>query len=178
VNEVEIVAKSLHQMRFEIERIIRDEQRGIRPALDFQRAADVGEGATAGAHVVMGFIGFEMLIFEVVLDVAAGESFRGLVVVFDVIGAQALAGVMDINVIVGDEQIALPALRALGGKLGDTALSRGGTDLLGLCHVRVGENENKKEQVDGKKKLERRKYPSMRVAIHAENSKDQVSWIA
>jgi hypothetical protein len=165
-------------MSFEIERIIRDEQGGIRPALDFQRAADVREGATAGAHVVMGFIGFEMLIFEVVLDVAAGESFRGLVVVFDVIGAQALAGVMDINVIVGDEQIALPALWALGGKLGDAAFGRGRTDLLGLCRVRVGENENKKEQIDGKKKLERRKYPSMRVAIHAENSKDQVSWIA
>jgi len=126
----------------------------------------------------MGFIGFEVLIFEVVLDVAAREGFRGLVVVFDVIGAQALAGVMDINVIVGDEQIALPALRALGGKLSDTALGRGGTDLLGLCGAWVGENESKKEHLDGKKKLERGKYPSMRVAIHAENSKDQVSWIA
>ena len=126
----------------------------------------------------MGFIGFEMLIFEVVLDVAAGESFRGLVVVFDVIGTQALASVMDINVIVSDEEIALAALRALGGKLGDTALGRGWTDLLGVCGSSVGEEESKKEQVDGKKKLERRKYPSMRVAIHAENSKDQVSWIA
>ncbi len=113
VNEVEIVAKSLHQMRFEIERIIRDEQRGVGAALDFQRAADVGEGATAGAHVVVGFIGLEVLILEVVLDVAARESFRGLVVVFDVVGAQALAGVMNIDVVVGDEEIALPALRAL-----------------------------------------------------------------
>jgi len=51
-------------------------------------------------------------------------------------------------------------------------------DLLGLCGVWVGESESEKEQLDGKKKLERGKYPSMRVAIHAENSKDRVSWIA
>src|SRR5882672_7381990 len=154
VNEVEIVAESLHQAGFEVKRIVRYEQRGIRPALDFQRAADVGEGATAGAHVVMGFIGFEMLIFEVVLDVAAGESFRSLVVVLDVIGTQALAGVMDINVIVSDEEIALAALRAFGGKLGNTAFGRGWTDLLGLCGISVGEEESKKEQLHGKNKLE------------------------
>src|SRR5258705_11946575 len=101
----------------------------------------------------MGFIGFEMLIFEVVLDVAAGESFRGLVVVFDVIGTQALAGVMDINVIVGDEQIALPALRALGGKLGDTAFGGGGTDLFGVCGARVGAARGKQEQLDWKEEF-------------------------
>jgi hypothetical protein len=49
---------------------------------------------------------------------------------------------------------------------------------LGLRGVSVGENENKKEELDGKKKLERGKYPSMRVAIHAEDSNDRVSWIA
>jgi hypothetical protein len=119
-----------------------------------------------------------MLIFEVVLDVAAGKSFRGLVVVFDVIGTQALAGVMDINVIVGDEEIALPALRTLCRKLGDTALVRGRADLLGFCSVSVCENQNEKEQPDRKKKLERGKYPGMRVAIHAENSNNRVSWIA
>src|SRR5882762_4178882 len=118
----------------------------------------------------MGFIGFEMLIFEVVLDVAAGESFRGLVVVFDVIGTQALASVMDINVIVSDEEIALAALRAFGGKLGDAAFGCGWTDLLGVCGSSVGEEESKKEQLDEKKELERGKYPRMRVAIHAENS--------
>jgi hypothetical protein len=50
--------------------------------------------------------------------------------------------------------------------------------LLGLCGISVAEEESKKEQLHGKNKLERGKYPSMRVAIHAENSKDQVSWIA
>jgi hypothetical protein len=111
-------------------------------------------------------------------DTADVESFGGLVVVFDVIGAQALASVMNIDIIVGDEEIALPALRPLCRKLGDTALGRGRADLLGLCGVSVCENQNEKEQPDRKKKLERGKYPSMRVAIHAENSKDRISWIA
>jgi len=126
----------------------------------------------------MGFIGFKVLIFEVVLYVAASEGFRGLVIVLNVIGAQALASVMNIDVIVGDEEIALPALRTLGGKLGDTALGRGRAGLLGLCGASVCENQNEKEQPDRKKKLERGKYPGMRVAIHAENSKDRISWIA
>ena len=39
---------------------------------------------------------------------------------------------------------------------------------MSLCRVGVGENESKKEQPDAKKKLERGKYPGMRVAIHAE----------
>jgi hypothetical protein len=62
----------------------------------------------------VGFVGFEVLILEVVLHVAAREGFRGLIVVLDVIGAQALAGVMDINIIVRDEEIALTALWTLG----------------------------------------------------------------
>ena len=85
---------------------------------------------------------------------------------------------MDVDVIVGDEEIALPALRALGGEFGDTALGSGRADLLGLCGVSVCENQNEKEQPDRKRKLERGKYPGMRVAIHAEKSKDRISWIA
>jgi hypothetical protein len=126
----------------------------------------------------MGFIGFKVLTFKVVLYVAASEGFRGLVIVLDVIGAQALASVMNIDVIVGDEEIALPALRTLGGKLGDTALGCGGAGLLGFCGASGCDNQNEKEQPDRKKKLERGKYPGMRVAIHAEKSKDRISWIA
>jgi hypothetical protein len=126
----------------------------------------------------MGFIGFKVLTFKVVLYVAASEGFRGLVIVLDVIGAQALASVMNIDVIVGDEEIALPALRTLGGKLGDTAFGRGRAGLLGLCGASGCDNQNEKEQPDRKKKLERGKYPGMRVAIHAEKSKDRISWIA
>jgi len=126
----------------------------------------------------MGLLGFQVLIFEVILDMTAREGLGGLVVVFDVVGAQALAGVMNIDVIVGDEEIALPALRTLGGKLGDTALGCGGAGLLGFCGASGCDNQNEKEQPDRKKKLERGKYPGMRVAIHAEKSKDRISWIA
>jgi hypothetical protein len=78
----------------------------------------------------MSFISFEMLIFEVVSGVAARERFRGLVVVLDVIGAQPLPGVMDVDVIVGDEEIALAPLRALGGKFCDATLGTWRADLL------------------------------------------------
>ncbi len=61
----------------------------------------------------MGFVGFEMLILEVVLDMAASQRLGSLVVVFDVIGAQTLAGVTDVDIIVCDEEIAFAALGSI-----------------------------------------------------------------
>jgi hypothetical protein len=93
----------------------------------------------------VGFVGFEMLRFEVILHVAARESFVGLVVVFDVIGAKVLASIVNVDIIVGDEEIALPALRTLGGKLGDAALGRGAY-LLRVCGRRTQEEQGKRKQ--------------------------------
>src|SRR4029077_19489903 len=126
----------------------------------------------------MSFVGFEVLIVEIILHVAARKGFGGLVVVFDVIGAEALAGIADIDVVIGDEEIALVALGSLGGKLGDTTLGGGRADLLGLHCGSASESQSKSEQQRGKEKVERGKFPSMRVAIHAEDSTDRVSWIA
>jgi hypothetical protein len=80
-----------------------------------------------------------MLVFEVILHVTARESFIGLVVVFDVIGAKMLAGIVDVDIVVGDEEIALPTLRAFRGKLGDSTLRRGRVDLLSGRGRRTGE---------------------------------------
>jgi len=76
----------------------------------------------------------------------AGESFR-VWSLYSIDRTQALAG-MDINVIVSDEQI---PCRRCGpcGKLGDTALAGG--RIVGLCRVRVGENENKKSSSTGRR---------------------------
>jgi hypothetical protein len=84
-----------------------------------------------------------MLIFVIVLHVPAREGFRGLVVVFDVIGAETLAGVADVHVVVGDEQITLAALRALCRKLGYAALRHWRADLLrrGGWHAEENQGE-------------------------------------
>jgi hypothetical protein len=95
----------------------------------------------------VGFVSFKMLIIEVVLNVAARESFGGLVVVFDMIGAQALTGVVDVDVIVRDEEISLATLRALSRKLGDSALGGGRADLLcgATSRARKNQGETKRD---------------------------------
>jgi hypothetical protein len=87
-----------------------------------------------------------MLIFEIILHMAARESFRGLVVVFDMIGAKALAGVVNVNVVIGDEEIALAALGALSRKLGHAALGNGRADLLRGGGIRARKNQDEKKQ--------------------------------
>jgi len=141
----------------------------------FHRTANVAKRAAAGADVVMGFLGFEVLIFEVVSHVAARESFRGLIVVLDVISAQALAGVVDIDVVVGDKEIALAALRAVRRKLGDAALGSGPADLLRGGRSRASENQGERKQRYPRKKLEHGRFPSMRMSIHAEDVVNGVS---
>jgi len=178
VNNVEVVSKPLHQASFEIERIISNEDSGIWLALNFYRAVNVDERAAAGANVILSFLGFEVLIFEVVSYVAARESFRGLIVVLDVVSAQALAGVVDVDIVVGDEEITLAALRAVRREFGDTAPGNVRADLLRGGRSRAGKDQSERKQRHRRKELERGDFPSMRVAIHAEDAAKGVSRIA
>jgi hypothetical protein len=109
--------------------------------------------------------------------VAARESFVGLVVVFDVIGAKVLAGIVDVDVVVGDEEVALSTLRAFGGELGDAAFDCGRVDLLRVCG-RTGQEQGNSKQYRQQRKLKRGKFASMRVAIHAEGVANRISSIA
>jgi hypothetical protein len=118
-----------------------------------------------------------MLVFEIVTHVAAREGLVSVVVVFDVIGAKALAGVVDIDVVIGDEEIALVALRTLGGKLCDAAFG-GRTDLLRGNRSHRDRNQGKKGRRYPQEKPRRGKFSSMRVAIHAKDVVNQVSSIA
>jgi hypothetical protein len=145
-NDVEIVAKSFDVVGLEIQRVVGHQETGIGTSLDFDRAADVQESAATRADVVVGVVGFEMLILEVVLDMAASQSFGGLVVVFDVIGAQTLAGVADVDIIVCDEEIAFAALGSIRGKLGDTAFGGGRMDLLRTGEGRAMKNKGEAER--------------------------------
>ena len=176
-NDVDVVSHLFDLGRFEIERIVARKDGGIGLALDLNRTANVEKRPAASADVIVRFIRFEMLIFEIILHVAAREGFVSVVVVFDVIGAKALAGVVDINVVIGDEEIALVALRALGGKLCDAAFGRR-ADLLRGNRSHRDRNQGKKGRRYPQEKPRRGKFPSMRVAIHAEDVVSQVSSIA
>ena len=167
VNDVEVASESFYLPGFEIKRVVGDEDRGIRTTLDFNRAADMEEGAAAGAHVVVSFVGFEMLVLVVVLDVAAGEGFGGLVIVFHVIGAKALLAIANVDVVVGDEEIAFAALRTRGRELGDTAFDGGRANLLGGSNLVTPSKNERRQRRYPEKKGERGAMASMVVTIHA-----------
>src|SRR4029077_11058644 len=145
MNNVKVISKPFHHASFKIERIVGNEDSGIWLALDFHPAGGVEKRAASSADVVVGFLGFEVLIFEVVSYVAARERFRGLIVVLDVIGAQALAGVVDVDIVVGDKEIARTALRAVRREFGDTAFGSGPVDLLRSGESQAGKNEGERK---------------------------------
>src|SRR5450755_3638620 len=96
-----IVVEFLDVARFEVQRIVGDQNAGIRAPLDFDGAANVEEGAPAGADVIVGFAGFQVLIFVVEDYVAARDGFVALLVVFHVIGLKALVGVVNVHRAIG-----------------------------------------------------------------------------
>jgi hypothetical protein len=177
VNYVEVVAESFDLAGFEIKRIVGDEDGGIGAALDFDGAANAEESAAAGADIVVRFVGFEVLILVVVLNVAAGEGFGSLVIVFDVIGAEALFAIVNVHVVVGDEEITFAALRAGGGEFRDAAFDGGRANLLGGSQaVAGGRKEDKQRRYPGKKG-ERGAMASMGVSIHAKNLNIRSCWM-
>jgi hypothetical protein len=93
---------------------------------------NVMEEAVAGVDVVMGVVGFEMLIFEIVMDMASGGDVGGRVIVLHVVGGEFRAGVADDHVAIGDVEVALAALRTARGEFGEFAFGTGEMDLLGL----------------------------------------------
>src|SRR5205823_3364306 len=124
------VAEFLHLARFEIQRIVADQKRRVRTALDFQGAAYVDKGAAAGSDVVMGFVAFKMFVLMIVLHVAAGVGFVGLIVVLNMIGAKALSAKTEVDVVVGDEEAPFTTLWSSGGEFRDATFRRRGWRLL------------------------------------------------
>ena len=66
--------------------------------------------AVAGADVVMGFIGFEVLVAVIELHVAGSGGFVSLPVVFDVVGAKTGFRVLNVHVAVSGGDVAFAAL--------------------------------------------------------------------
>ena len=143
-NDVKALVHALDFFRFEVERIVRDEQAAVGTPLDLHRAANLLENAMARAHVVGRLVTIEMLIRVVELDVAARNRFFRLFIEFHVVGAQPRALISDVHIAVGDKQIAAPALRHCR-EIYDAAFAGGKTGLLpfgALAEKRGRQQEN------------------------------------
>src|SRR6202040_4207515 len=119
-----------------VERIVSNQDGGIRAAFDFDGTPNVLERSAAGAYVVVRFVGLKVLVLVIEHHATAGDSFVCLIIIFNVIGLEALVGVVDVHGAVGDGEIPLALLRASGGKLGDTALRGRFLKLMGCRRTR------------------------------------------
>jgi len=137
-NDVDVFAKALGFLGLKLKMIFGNENGGAGLADDVYGAMNVMEEAVAGVDVVMGVVGFEMLIFKIVMDMPGGGGVGGRVIVFNVVGGKFRAGVADDHVAIGDVQVALAALRTARGEFGEFALGAGKVDLLGSRAGRRG----------------------------------------
>ena len=124
-DDVDVFAEAFDFFGLKKERIVRDQERGVGFADDFYGAVGVVEKAVAGVDVVVGVIGVEVLIFEVVVNVAGSDDVGGGVVVLDVVGGEAGLAVDDDDVAIGDVEVALAALRTAGGDFRELPLGAG-----------------------------------------------------
>jgi len=131
VDAIGILVEAHGGLRVEIEGVGTDEQLRIRAALHAESAADVVKGALAVAEIVFGVVGFDVLGEMIELDVAAGFGDFGVVVVLDVIGAQAGVLVENVDAAVGESGAADLAL-VFGFDGGDIGLARRGRGLASL----------------------------------------------
>jgi hypothetical protein len=141
VDEINVAGESVNHTRFEIKRILRNEEGRAGAALDAHSAAHVYEVPLAGAYVVTRFVGFEMFLLEIIDHVAARDGFRGLLVVFDVVGTKSRVAVQNFYVAVRDIQVTLMALRTGRGKLGKGSFARSKTNLRIRCIARRSEQK-------------------------------------
>jgi len=125
----------------------------------------------------MDFVGFEMLIFVIVNNVAAGDGFGSFVVVLDVIGLQARVAIVQIDVAIGDIEVAL-ALLLLGGEVRDAAFGGRQANLLGVERGRSDGEPGKKKQRQMGGQLTRENRSITKAIIQTEHAGGENSWIA
>ncbi len=111
VDQVDVSWEPLDVPCFEVKRIIGNQECGIRPPLDLDVSANVVKEAVSGADVVASFVGFEVLIAVIELNVAGSGGFVGFAVVFDVVGAKTGVRVVNVHIAVCRGDVALAALR-------------------------------------------------------------------
>ena len=93
----------------ERKRVRCDQHFGIRPALEFDGAADVVEDTRSGIDVVGCIVGFDMLVIEIELDVAADTGDVCLFVVIEVVAVETLVLIAKLDITLVFDEIALLA---------------------------------------------------------------------
>ena len=177
VDEVQTAGEALDVARFEVKRIVRNQDRGIGVAFDFDIATNVVEKAVAGADVVVRFVGFEVLVVVVELNVAGGDGFEGLPVEFNVVGAKTGVPVMDVDVSIGGGDVAAAALR-FRFQVGNAAFGGRKTNLLSRGAARRRSRKAKEKRGQEKKRTETGENPRTGMTIQAEHAFIGNSWIA
>jgi len=111
VDEIDGSREAFDVPRFKVKGIIGNQNCRIGSPLDFDAAANVVKETVACADVVMSFIGFEVLVVVIKLNVAGSGSLVGLAVVFDVVGAKLGVRVVNVHVAVSGGDVAFASLR-------------------------------------------------------------------
>ena len=166
MDQIHIAGEAFDVARFKIERIVGNQDGGIGTALDLDSAVNIVEKAVAGADVVMRFVSVEVLVVVVKLNVAGGDSFEGLAVVFDVVGTKTRVSIADVDIAIGGGDIAAPALRFCF-ELGDAGLQRRKMNLLS-ARERAGEGGMKRGQKN--QETQRRGSSSTGMRIHPKHA--------
>ena len=170
-DDVNVTRKFVDIARFEVQRIVCQEDKRIRPTRDFDVAANLVEFAGRCAQVVLSLRRFNVLIVVVERDMAGGGGFVGAVVVFDVVRAERDFAILDEDVLIGDKEVALLFLRTVGGDFHDFALAGGQPDELAVS--RSGRCEAA-EEAKCKQKGRRDAVPAAECGDYTKHSVDEV----
>ncbi len=177
-DEIDVVGEAFDFGGLEIERVLRNQDQGVGATLHFDGAMDVRKNAVAGADVVVGFIGFKMLVVVIEADVAASDGFGGLLVVFDMVGLEALVAVMNVDVIVGNKEVAALLLGATGPDFDIAGFGGVQGGLLRKGNMKRRAAERIKKRCEEEKEAERGGSPGMGVTDQTEHLGDENSGIA
>src|SRR5215813_372628 len=138
-HDVNVTRELVHVARFEVQGVLGGENHGIWLARNLDVPVNLVEFARSCAQVVLRLAGLNMLGVIVEDDVACSSGFVVFVVVFDVIGAERDLSVLNQNILISDEKVALLFLRAVRRNFYDFALSGGQTNELCANRGRRGE---------------------------------------
>src|SRR6266513_2788784 len=111
VDDVDLSREAFDVPRFKVERVFGNQNCRIGPPLDLDVAANGVKQTVSGADVVVSFIGFQVLVSVIELNVAGSGGCVGLAVVFDVVGAKTGVRVLNVHVAFSSGDIAFAALR-------------------------------------------------------------------
>ncbi len=109
-NNIGAVIHALDFFRFELDGILGNEEIGIGAAVHAKDTTHVAKEAAASAHIVGGFVRFEVLRFVIEADIARGGNLLGGVIVGNSVGENAQLLVGDFDIAFVDEQLAFETL--------------------------------------------------------------------